>query len=186
MTVVPTRTHSRLPTRGFTLIELMVVVAMLAILAALASPSWTSLIVNNKIRAAVNEWNGSLQFARSEALRQNTTVVICASNNGISCTANDYEAGWIVTTTGANPVLLQDTLPKPELNITPINNAGRILTILPNGQPVGNFFGTRVTVSALAAPDNSSRKTICIARSGRARVFTEDQYMALPNNTCTS
>lgn len=181
--------HTAKRSSGFTLIELMVVVGLVSILAALASPSWSDLITSNQIRSAVNEWNASVQFARTEALRQNTPITLCPSSDGQGCTAGDYELGWIVKTgTAVNQltdVILQDTLPKTKLTMAVVAPSKNI-TILPNGQPVGNFAGARITVRGLDAVDDHLNKTICIGRSGRARVFTEPQYMALPANTCTS
>ncbi len=174
---------------GFTLIEVMVVVGLVSVLAALAAPSWSDLVTSNQIRSAVNEWNASVQFARSEALRQNSPVTMCPSSDGATCTAGDYEVGWIVRTgtavANANDRILQDTLPKANLTMAVVAPSKRI-TILPNGQPIGNFAGARITVRGLEAADDHLNKTICIGRSGRARVFTEAQYMALPANTCTS
>lgn len=172
---------------GFTLIELMVVVAMVAIIAALATPSWNAMIVNNRIRAAVNDWTQSFYFARSEAVRQNIPVTICASSNGTSCTASGYEVGWIVITTPPAPgarVILQDALPVRRASMTPSANAARAITFLPNGLPIGNFAGARLTVRDNPAVDGSLSKYICIARTGRARVFTDAQYMALPSGSC--
>ena len=174
---------------GFTLIELMVVVALVAIVAALATPSWNSMIVNNRIRAAVNDWTLSFYFARSEAIRQNTPVTICASSNGRRCTASGYEEGWIVKTglpADINGTILQDALPVKRATMTPSTNAARAITILPNGLPIGNFAGTRLTVRDEPADDDSFSKYICIARTGRLRVFTDAQYIALPASTCSS
>ena len=172
---------------GFTLIELMVVVAMVAIIAGLATPSWNTMIVNNRIRAAVNDWTQSFYFARSEAIRQNVAVTICASSDGSNCTASGYEAGWIIKTGLPNvtgSTILQDTLPLQRATLTPSSNAARAITFLPNGLPIGNFAGARIMVRDNPAVNVSLSKYICIARTGRARVYTDAQYMALPASSC--
>ena len=167
---------------GFTLIEIMVVVAIVAILVMLATPSWQELIANNRSRTAVNDWIASTQFARSEALRTNARVTVCKSSNGTSCGtggATGFEIGWIVKTgtSGAGGTVLQDTLAKDGISMaTPMNS----ITFLPNGLPVDNFMGEHITVtdSSAAASDTSTRH-ICIARTGRSRVFTDAQWLAL-------
>lgn len=166
---------------GFTLIELMVVMSMVALIAALAIPSWNTMVVNNRIRAAVNDWTQSLYFARSEAIRQNTRITICASSDGSSCTASGYEAGWIVKTElpAITGTILQDTLPVQRATLTPNTNSARSITFLPNGLPEGNFAGFRLMVRDDPAVDDALSKYICVARTGRARVYTNAQYLTL-------
>jgi type IV fimbrial biogenesis protein FimT len=173
-------------TSGFTLIELMVVVALLAIVTTIAIPSWNRLVTSNRIRAAVNDWTSSVQFARSEALRQNSPVTLCPSSDGLNCTASDYEVGWIVKTglPAAAGVILQDALPKQQINMTVAVSARRNLTFLPNGLPIGNFAGNRIVVTDLAVTDITLRRYICIARTARVRVLNDTQYTALPPGDC--
>lgn len=81
---------------GFTLLELMVTLSVLAILVALAVPSFTSLINSNRLAAQANEVVASLQLARTEAIRQNSRAVVCRTTNGTSCAgANGQWARWI-------------------------------------------------------------------------------------------
>lgn len=65
---------SQLKAKGFTLIELMVVIAIIAILAAIAAPSFTSQIRNARLKTATEEFNSDLIFARNEAIRRNAAV----------------------------------------------------------------------------------------------------------------
>lgn len=175
---------------GFTLIEIMVVVAIVAILVMLATPSWQELIANNRSRTAVNDWIASTQFARSEALRTNARVTVCKSSNGTSCGtsgATGFEIGWIVKTgtSGVGGTVLQDTLAKDGVLMSTTMNS---ITFLPNGLPVGNFAGEHITVtdSSATASDTSTRH-VCIARTGRSRVFTDAQWLALtPSSACAS
>lgn len=69
---------------GFTLVELMIVVAILAIIAAIAAPSFRTMIQNNRLTAAVNDVAGALQYARSEAVRRGRDVQVSALDSDIS------------------------------------------------------------------------------------------------------
>lgn len=82
---------------GMTLIELMVVLALMAILMTVAIPSFTSLIQSNRVASEVNGFIGSLQFARAEAIKQGLPVTVCTSSDGSNCLdSSDWNTGWIV------------------------------------------------------------------------------------------
>lgn len=80
---------------GFTLIELMVAIAIVAIVSSLAFPSMSSFYTNNRLTAIVNDLLVGLNFTRAESIKRNLPVTICASANGSSC-ASDWSAGWII------------------------------------------------------------------------------------------
>lgn len=75
-------THTATAARGFTLIELMVTLAVAAILLAIATPSFTSIINSNRLAGAANEMVAVLQTARMEAVRLNRTVDVCSGCDG--------------------------------------------------------------------------------------------------------
>jgi type IV fimbrial biogenesis protein FimT len=81
---------------GFTLVELMVTIAVAAILLALAVPSFYEMSLNSKLKSAANDLAASALLARSEAIKRNATVQLCVSTNGTACTTGSWEAGWIV------------------------------------------------------------------------------------------
>ncbi|MCB5190745.1 GspH/FimT family pseudopilin [Methylobacillus arboreus] len=66
---------------GFTLVELVVTLTLMAILLAVAVPSFREMLLNFQIRAAAEGLNTGLQLARAEAIRRNTNVVFTLSNN---------------------------------------------------------------------------------------------------------
>jgi type IV fimbrial biogenesis protein FimT len=82
---------------GFSLIELMVTIAIVAILLALGLPSFEGSMRSNRVATTTNEMLASLALARSEAIRGSHKSVICASVDGSTCGAGlDWNDGWIV------------------------------------------------------------------------------------------
>lgn len=72
-------------TAGFTLIELMVAVAVLAILSAIALPSFRDMWVERRLRAAAEAVQADLMFARSEAVRRNAPVHVLVASGANGC-----------------------------------------------------------------------------------------------------
>ncbi|MCG6937277.1 MAG: GspH/FimT family pseudopilin [Gammaproteobacteria bacterium] len=84
---------------GFTLVELMIALIIVSILLAVGMPSLKGFLQSNQLIAATNELLSAIHIARSEAIKLNTSVTICESTNGTSCTdpgTDNWEDGWIV------------------------------------------------------------------------------------------
>src|SRR5699024_1455669 len=82
---------------GFTVIEMMITLSVLAIVLTLVVPAFGRLVMQQRVTATTNHVVAQLQFARSEAIRRNAPVAACPSSDGLSCTGgNRWEAGWIV------------------------------------------------------------------------------------------
>lgn len=80
---------------GFTIVELMMTLAVAAILSAVAAPSFNDIIQNNRLVTQVNELQASLSLARSEAIKRNDFLTVCPSRDGANCMGN-WESGWLV------------------------------------------------------------------------------------------
>lgn len=84
-----------MPPRGFTLIELMVALAVVAVLATIAYPSFTQVIRSNRVATAANELVASVALARHTAIRNTHGAGLCASANGTSCGSN-WSRGFLI------------------------------------------------------------------------------------------
>lgn len=82
-------------TKGLTLVELIITLAIAGVLVALATPNFSATIQNNRMATQINELQASLSLARSEAIKRNNNVTMCQSSSGSSCTGN-WQDGWII------------------------------------------------------------------------------------------
>ncbi len=87
----------RKPRTGFSLVELLVTLAVAVILVTAATPSLLQFVRANRLAAASNELVAALQLARAEALRRGRPVGVCASGDQSTCNAGgDWSGGWIL------------------------------------------------------------------------------------------
>ncbi|HEX6551025.1 MAG TPA: GspH/FimT family pseudopilin [Gammaproteobacteria bacterium] len=105
---------------GFTLLELMVVLAIAGILMMVAVPNFKTTIADNRQVAAINELLGTLMYARSEAITDNKSITVCASSDSATCNSTDWSQGWIVYATAGTPLRVHGAL----ANGLTLNNAG--------------------------------------------------------------
>ena len=90
--------------RGFTLLELMITVSIVAILLAIGVPSFRYVTTSNRTAGEVNGLMGDMHFARAEAIKEGQTVTVCASTDGKTCSgAAAWNTGWITFPGTGNP-----------------------------------------------------------------------------------
>ena len=81
---------------GFTLVEMLVVAAILGVLLLVAAPGFSNLISNNRMVSEVYGLRATLSHARSEALARRAPVVVCPTTDGLACAdSNDWSIGYM-------------------------------------------------------------------------------------------
>jgi len=83
--------------RGLSLVELMFTLFIAAVPRALGVPAFKDIFVGAKVSSISNDLVGSVQFARSEAIKRNIPITLCRTTDGTACdTDTDCGGGWIV------------------------------------------------------------------------------------------
>lgn len=83
--------------RGFTLVELMITLAVAVILITVAFPAYRQMLLDNQRDRYSNDLLSTLNLARTEAVTRNQTVIICKSDDQASCDNSvNWNDGWLV------------------------------------------------------------------------------------------
>lgn len=146
---------------GFTLIELMVTVVVVAILAMIAVPNFRDFIQRNNVTAQANGLLADLQYARSEAITRRTLVSICPRPTGVSddnasCVvggSNNFDNGWLIYKTTTANTIYNGGAGQELLRLTPAArtvsvraSAATILTINARGELVSEAAGHKFAI----------------------------------------
>lgn len=155
---------------GFTLIESMIVIAVLTVLLAIAIPDFSGFGHGTRLSAYSNKFLAALILARSEAIKRNSRVTICKSSDGKSCASNgNWSQGWIVFSDVNNNVQLD-----PGENLLQMESAMPGNWLITGNTPVSKFVsysgaGSSHLVSGAfqAGSITICRKTHVAAQSSR-------------------
>jgi type IV fimbrial biogenesis protein FimT len=146
--------------RGFTVVELLFVMGIVAVLAAIAAPSMRDLITASRVRAASSDFYSALIAARSEAIKRRTNAVI-APNSGT------WKTGWTVKV-GGNTFQSVDALPG-DVGVLPASTATSI-TYAMNGRVT---TGAQTVTFYVPTQTGIRARCVSIDTNGLPRVRTD-------------
>lgn len=171
---------------GFTLVELLVVAALVASLAAVVTPSFIAWQVRDRVDSAARTFVASLAYARSEAIRRGARVTVCRIDAARRCLASgsacadgitDWSCGWaVMVDSRSGPLPL-----RAQAHVANVEISGSTLEIgftPPAGQVIGRFGSLEIAPRA-PSPNlrgDAWRRCIRIAAGGRVH---------LDNGSCT-
>lgn len=150
--------------QGFTITELITVLVIVGILAALASPSLSRIIQSNRLTTATNAVVAALNLARSEAVKNGTNAAVCTSADGATCSAGGWSSGWVVFIDKDNSSTWSQTTGSEDVVV-------RAFEAVPGGISVTASGGTSAVVfkrnGMLASGADDFQ--VCSPRIGQAR-----------------
>ena len=181
------KNQSNFRTLGFTLIELMVSISILAILLAVAIPGFQGMIASARLTTASNDLLSTLAQARSNAIKTGSRVTVCMSENGTTCTSTGgWEQGWISfvdkTRSGTSAAVDTGEVVATAFAALPsgvvINGNLPYISFSADGQPktmAGGFLsGTLRICSTSAALTNDKRaRNLTLNSAGRLATTTQ-------------
>ena len=167
---------------GFTIIELLIVLAIVAIMMAIGVPSYQFIANTSRVASEVNALVGDMQFARSEAIKRGVTVSLCAAASSVCTGASSWNKGWIVfTDTNGNGALdTGDTIVRiqPAFNADQFTADNSVSAISFNRDGyISGLVADPVTIKLQPANTTSTKWTRCVAISmlGRFKIQTVGQ-----------
>ncbi len=171
---MPTRTN------GFTLIELILAIALLAVLLTLALPAMSGFTQQQRVISASNHLMTHLQLARNEAVTRNSYVTACPSPDQLSCQGNRWDLGWIIfhdpdrTSQPESPAQILRVVQPDERLL--MHSGGRLFVRF---QPNGGAYGSNLTVRICDPQQLAEPRSVIVSNPGRPRVSSE-----LPADAC--
>lgn len=164
---------------GFTLVELLIMLALVAIIGSLATGSLGRLEHTLRLRTATDEFLGSLRLARSEALKRNVRVTMCRSASGETCAQEGgWHQGWIVFEDADNdaavgpgePVIRHFQALPADWRLTGNDLVEQYISYAPNGRTrtITNAFQAG-TVTLCRVGGAAAARQVVINNSGRVR-----------------
>jgi type IV fimbrial biogenesis protein FimT len=166
--------------RGFTLVELLMVLCVAGVLLTFAVPSFSRIMSSSKLTAASNALLSSMYLARSEAIKRNGRVALCKSVDGSTCTAaGGWEQGWIVFRDTNNDgdrdsgePIIQRIQPLTSMRVTGNSPVAKYVSYIGTGSTRligGGFQAGTVTVCAPPGTSEEARQII-LSSVGRPRI----------------
>jgi type IV fimbrial biogenesis protein FimT len=185
MTALPLPARRR-PAHGFTLIELAIVLAIVAILLRVAAPGMSRTVAARALAAQSSEFMAALRFARSEALKRGSPVTVCASlPSGVplGCQgshAADWRSGWIVFADRERRGVLHEHDPLLRVQ-QPLLRTGGVAGTRGSISFTAAGFSTDASSHYLFSPpaetagDAPPAVMVCVSKQGRPRLASSGE-----------
>jgi len=172
------------PSRGFTLIEFLIALAVAAVLLGTAAPEFSRTLSERALAMQAQQFLAALRFARSEAMKRGQVVGVCASDPaapGTSCRTGfgsaDWRSGWIVFAADAGAVAVPPASGAQILRVqAPLARTGgvsgtrRVMQFTPAGfstDAAGRFL---FEPPGGAQPGGAKALLVCVSKQGKARL----------------
>lgn len=162
---------------GVSLVELLVALAVAAVLAGIAVPSFAALMRDTRLTNAANDLLGAILYVRSEAIKRGRRVTICTSSGLSDCEPDvGWHAGWIVFEDGngngaredGERLLLVGNGLDRGVVVTGNAPLRDYVSYLPSGAT--RMLGGALQMGAITLCDGGAARQIVISASGRPRV----------------
>lgn len=154
--ILATAWMSRRDTAGFTLIELMVAIAIIGILASLAAPSFSGLIASQRAKGVATDLHVALIKARSEATKRNANVTLSPNTGG-------WQNGWQIYPTATATNILDNHAATNGVAISAAISGGATTVVYQNSGRVQGTVSFDITASSGSA---SSHRCVSVGLSG--------------------
>jgi type IV fimbrial biogenesis protein FimT len=165
-----TSSHSQ---RGLTLIELLIVLSIAGILAAIGMPALGSMLARAHNESAESALQASLMHAREMAIMRNAHVIVCPSSDGQDCSSGEsWQGGWLVATDAdrdnhpdhGSALAVFNAMPSG-MHILASRGRPRIVF-----RPDGSAAGTNAQLTVCHTGDRRAGLAVVVSNSGRVRV----------------
>lgn len=155
--------------RGFTLIELVVTVAIVAILATLAVPTMRDTVLNQQVKTAAFDVYSSLIYARSEAIKRNASINVVQEAGG-------WAAGWTVRLASDNSTLRTQAA----LSNTSVTGPAAAITYRRDGR-LANAAAPSFTLD-ISGNSYVMKRCVTVDLSGRPNIMVDQNKDGICNN----
>jgi type IV fimbrial biogenesis protein FimT len=173
---------------GYTMMELLITMVIVAILGSIAVPGFKYVTSSNRISTEVNGLLGDIQFARSQAVKEGLSVTICTSASPYTgCTNTDWELGWIVfldsnsnkaVEVGESIIRTQPAFAGTDTFIATPNNFHALTFNRMGYAPTGMPSAINITLHDLTSNTNWTR---CVAINPIGSAVTEKHGFGTPS-----